>query len=94
MTVNYARTESAYIAKETSEAFEDRQRLLGDKMIQEFAFASDIPALCKVLASLPAFRVWSAENLEDIFKDAQQRKARGIATASPYSGQPIFGSHR
>jgi hypothetical protein len=80
MTVNYARSESAWIAKETSEAFED--------------LVADIPALCKALASLPEFRVWSAENLEDIYKDAQQRKARGIATASPYSGQPIFGSHR
>ena len=94
MTVNYSRTESAWIARETSEMFEDRQRMLGDKMLQEFSFATDIPALCKQLASLPAFRVWSAENLEDIFKDAQDRKRRGIMTASPYAGSPIFGSHR
>jgi hypothetical protein len=94
MTMNLSRTESAYLAKETSEAFEDRQRLLGDKMIQEFAFCSDVKELCKQLAALPAFRVWSAENLEDIFRDAQDRKRRGIATASPYAGNPIFGSHR
>jgi hypothetical protein len=94
MTLNLARTESAWIAGETSEAFEDRQRLLGDKMIQEFAFADDIPALCKQLAALPAFRVWSAANLEEIFRDALDRKRRGVMTASPYAGSPIFGSHR
>ena len=94
MTLNLSRTESAYIAKETSDAFQDRERMLGDKMIMEFKYHDDIPALCKQLAALPAFRVWSAENLEDIYRDAQHRRARGIMTASPYAGSPIFGSHR
>jgi hypothetical protein len=68
MTMNLGRTESAYLAEEACQIFEDAQKRLGSKMIQEFKFCDDIKQLCIGLCELEQFRCFTPKQLQRYLK--------------------------
>jgi hypothetical protein len=91
--VNLSRTESAYLAEEASQVFEDAQKRLGAKMLSEFKHHSDPEQLCHNLCELEQFRCFTPKMLLQILEDAKENQYRSQITVSPYAGHPIFGSH-
>jgi hypothetical protein len=92
--MNLARTESAYLAEEESQVFDDAQKRLGAKMLSEFKYHSDNPGqLCHNLCELEQFRCFTPKMLLQILEDAKENQYHSQITASPYVGHPIFGSH-
>ena len=92
--MNLARTDTAYYAELACKAFEDAEKMMLAKMLQEFKFTDDFMALCHSLCELEAFRYWKPKELAKKFEDAKENRQQAQITQGPYAGNPIFGSHR
>jgi hypothetical protein len=91
--MNLARTETAHLAELACKAYEDNEKLMLAKMIQEFKFTSNLQELCEQLCELEAFRYWKPKELARKFTEAKEDYSYSQITTGPLAGNPIFGSH-